>query len=584
MSNDHEGNPMKNLLIIGIDSASFDLIGPWMEEGKLPHMAGLRDNGAFGKLKSVVPPMSPPAWTSFATGKNPGKHGIFDFTVRRPDSYGVEFINGGWRRAETIWKRMSDAGKRVCTIAIPISYPPEELNGAVISGADTPGIAGGVADPSAFYPRELYAEITDRVGPYLISPNLLSFADDQCDRMLEAALKTVSSKMETALYLFQKESWDCFTVVIGETDGISHRLWKVHDSDSPFAEGQAARYQGEDPLLSIYRKVDEYVGQLCRTAPPNTTVLILSDHGHGGNSTKGIFLNQWLREQGFLKFTGEADGGKSVSALLRRLFSAQLQWAKTFGVKSLPPRIKSRLLRRTRLAGRLESALRFSHIDWSQTRAYSEETPYFPTIWINLEGREPEGIVPQEEYESLREQIIRSLCRWLDPETGRTVVKRVHKREEIFSGPFVGKAPDLIIEWNLDRGYSYLFKQSRPKNGNGVPITRLPEKEIRKSKSGDHRDWGLLIASGGGIRKGKEVKGAELIDLAPTILYLLGLTIPEDMDGKVLTRIITEDFLASRPILHGETAMTDLNGPVEGYSAAEEEAIRERLRGLGYIE
>lgn len=576
---------MNNLLIIGIDSASFDLIGPWLEQGKLPHLDKLRDRGVFGELKSVVPPMSPPAWTSFATGKNPGKHGIFDFTVRRPGSYGVEFINAKWRRAETIWKRISDAGKRVCTIALPISYPPEELNGAVISGIDTPGAAGGIADPTAFHPRELHTEITKKVGPYLISPNLVSFGDEQSDAMLEAALKTISSKMETALYLFGKEPWDCFMVVVGETDGISHRLWKYHDESSPFAEGRSARHQGEDPLLRVYQKVDEYVGKLCGMASPDTTILVMSDHGHGGNSTKAIFLNHWLREQRFLQFTSGGNGDKSVSSLLHRLFSTQLQWAKTFGLKSLPPDIKKKLLRKTNLASRLESALRFSNIDWSQTKAYSEETPYHPTIWINLQGREPEGIVLQEEYERVREEIIRGLYRWLDPETVRPVVKRVHKREELFSGPFVDNAPDLMIEWSLDQGYSYLFKKSKPGNGNGVPISRLAENEIKKSKSGDHRDCGLFIAAGGGIRKQNEIKGADLIDLAPTILYLLGLAIPSDMDGEVLTPIIAEEYLAGRPILHGDGALLDpVTGPVQGYSAREEEAISERLRGLGYIE
>lgn len=143
---------MNRLLVIGLDGATFDLIKPWVQQGELPNIAKILQRGVHGELKSTVPPMSPPAWTSFMTGKNPGKHGIIDFTARKPYSYEIEFINARWRQAETIWKIMSDADKRVCVIAVPITYPPEKINGVMISGIDTPGATGGVADPTAMHP------------------------------------------------------------------------------------------------------------------------------------------------------------------------------------------------------------------------------------------------------------------------------------------------------------------------------------------------------------------------------------------------------------------------------------------------
>jgi predicted AlkP superfamily phosphohydrolase/phosphomutase len=577
---------MSKLLIVGIDSASFDLMVPWMQEGRLPNLSRCLEKGVYGDLKSVLPSMTPPAWTSFVTGKNPGKHGVFDWTSRKPGSYELEFVNALSRKAETIWKIMSDAGKRVCTIALPISYPPERINGNMISGIDTPGASGGLADPSTFHPPELYAEIRKAVGPYFISPNLFALENDQSDAMVEAALQTVQRKMETAIYLYRKEPWDCFMVVIGETDAISHRLWKYHDQQSPFWDEENALFRGEDPVWRIYERLDEYLGKLCDLAGDDTTTIIMSDHGHGGNSTKAVYLNCWLEGQKLLAFKAGTEGNAYI-AFFKRMVSANLQWAKAVALKYFPPNINKKLLRKTNLVSRIESTLRFSHIDWSQTKAYSEETPYFPTIWINLQGREPDGTVePGRDFEEVREQVIDRLSKWLDPETGQHVVKKVHKREDLYRGPFVEKFPDLIIEWNLDNGYSYMFKNSQRMNGSRMPLRRIDERERKKSKSGDHRDYGIFVAFGEHIKKSKPLQGAELIDLAPTILHLSGLPVPVDMDGRALTQIFEDDFLINHPVLFAERIAPEASflTPQQDYSQEEEEALRERLRGLGYIE
>ena len=577
---------MGKILVIGIDSASFDLIDPWLKSGELPNIAKLLENGAYGKLASVMPPMSPPAWTTFVTGKNPGKHGIFDFTMRKPGSHDIEFINARFRKAETIWKIMSDAGKRVCAIALPVSYPPEKINGAMISGIDTPGASGGVADPTAFHPRELYDEIFRSVGPYLISPNLFALENEQCDAIVNAALQTVERKMETARHLYNKEAWDCFMIVIGETDALSHRLWHFHDIRSSFPGRRVSGYQGEDPLLRIYRAVDHQLGKLCDLASEDTTVMIMSDHGHGGNSTKALFLNTWLAEKGFLTFKAHA-ADRILGGFFRRAMFNVLGLAKDIGMKVLPPELKKTILRKTKIAGKVEQALRFSHIDWEKTLAYSEEPPYFPNIWINLEGREPQGIVkPGEEAENLRDQIMAKLQIWKDPETGQNVVKAVHKREDLYTGPFVEKSPEIVIDWNLDNGYSYLFKKSGPIGKNLAPIRHTGRREQKKSKSGDHRKHGLMIVSGNRIERNREISGAELVDLAPTILHRAGIPSPSDMDGTILTRLFTDASIESHPVRYGngrQSQHEDTEAPTE-YTETEEAAIRERLRGLGYIE
>jgi predicted AlkP superfamily phosphohydrolase/phosphomutase len=569
---------MDKVLIIGLDGATFDLIKPWVQEGKLPNLGKLMERGVHGALKSTIPPMSPPAWTSFMTGKNPGKHGVFDFTARRPFSYEIEFVNARWRKAKTIWKTMSEAGKRVCVLGVPMTYPPEQVNGIMISGIDTPA-TGGLADATAFYPPELHHELAERLGGYLISPNLKAFRQDQCESMVEAALRTVERKMDTALHLFTKEPWDCFMITIGETDGITHRLWKYHDKNSPLSDEHSSQYRGPDPILSIYQRVDQYIGTLCSMTSEDTTIIVMSDHGHGGNAATVIFLNSWLEQHGLLRFKTNTNG---------KIFPSLVDAAKQVGIKVVPSSLKKMIFRKTQLANKIESSVRFARIDWGHSQAYSEETPYYPSIWVNLRGREPDGIVrPGREYEEIRDEIIDALGKWSDPESGQRLVRQVHKREAVYSGPCVQELPDLIIEWNLDQGYSYLFKQSPSDKRRRTAIRRLARPELKFAKSGDHRDEGICIVTGRHILPPSEIQGAQVIDLAPTILHLLGVPVPQDMDGEVLTQIFEGDYLLQSPVCYGHEAEDTLYTPANAqtsYSADEEEAIRERLQGLGYIE
>lgn len=570
--------PAGRVLIIGLDGVTFDLIKPWVAEGRLPGLAKLMKGGVYGDLGSTMPPMSFPAWSSFLTGKNPGKHGIFDFTARRPHSYETQFINSTYRKAESMTVVMSNMGKRVASLSVPLTYPPEKINGVMISGFDAPGI-GGVADTSAMHPPELYDRLMKEVGEYPISPNLEALTGDE---LLSALIETIEKKGKAALHIYRERPWDCFILMLGETDAVAHHFWKYYDKRSPLYSPAGNKPEWESAILSVYQAADKVIREFMAVMPEDTTIIIMSDHGHGGSGAKTIYMNRWLEGQGLLRFKGEKGEGKGRQ-FYQRLVRFFFNTSKTVGLKIMPVSIKKIIIRRTRIAGKMESWLRFSHMNWERTKAYSEETAYYPTIWINLKGREPLGIVePGAGYDEVRQEIISRLLEWRDPATGQKVIRKVYKREEIYHGDYVDQAPDLVIEWNLDQGYSYLSRRSIQ---GGDTICYIHESEKACVKSGSHRDKGIFIAYGRYIRRHSRINDPGLIDLAPTALYLLDLPVPKDMDGRVLQEIIDEEYLASHPAKFNHSITEGMNrGDTVTYSDEEQDVISSRLKGLGYLD
>jgi predicted AlkP superfamily phosphohydrolase/phosphomutase len=581
----------ERLLIIGLDGATFDLIGPWAKAGKLPNLSRLMETGAFQPLRSTIPPMTFPSWTTFMTGQNVGKHGVFDFTERKPNSYEVQFVNGSARKAKTMWKIMSDAGKRVCVVGLPCTYPPDPVNGVMISGFDAPN-----PGPKSMYPSALYEELRERVGEYIISPDIVKHIDaNRPDQALASILRSIDRKAATALYLFQREPWDCMMAMFGESDSSAHHFWKFHDHSSPHYEAAGFGEDG-DPLLSVYQRLDEAVGDLLAAVPPGTTTMVVSDHGHGGTGDKIMYVNRWLAQEGFLAFRrrGLRDLTSGVRYGLTRLGGR----AKMILMRVLPRRVRKLLAyeRRGGLVNKIESFLRFASIDWSGTRAFSEETPYYPTIWINVRGRDPEGTVePGPMYDAVRREIIERLLAWKDPETGEPVVKAVHRREDVYHGPELDRIPDLLVSWNLDRGYSYLSRPSYQAQS-GQSVERMSRAMIRKSRfmlgrSGSHRDHGILILSGQGIVQGIPIREPGMLDLAPTVLHLLGVPVPELIDGRVLSEALDARTVAQVATTgSGGVAVPAAAQAEEGdragarYSEEENEKIEDRLRDLGYID
>lgn len=567
------------VLVLGLDGATFDVLEPIWREGGCPNIRRLAE-GVSGPLRSVTPPLSFPAWSTFLTGNDPGRHGVFGFTCPVPGTYRLRFVNAGERTGESFWMKLSAAGRRVCCLGVPATWPPEPVNGVMVCGFDAPGVDAR-ADRSAVHPSEILDEMEAAEGPYVISADVRPLMEaGRREDALDLILETVDRKARHALHLYRREAWDAFMVVFGETDLIGHHYWRFHDPGSPFpTETASPRLRGA--IREVYERVDHWVGAFLDLAEAQgeTAVLGISDHGFGGAGNRVLRVNRYLERQELLAFRG---GGGGPAARL-------LQWAKLWGLKTLPNAFKRAFFRYAgRVAGDWESRIRFGSIDWTRTLAWSDEAPNYPSIRLNLKGREPEGIVDPDDYDAVCDRIAATLESWRDPVDGSSVVRIVRRRDEIYSGPATERSPDLIVDWNCPDEMSYL---SRPSFTGSEPLELLEEETLLRpgfhDKSGSHRPDGVFFANGPGFGRGVRLEpgDAHLRDLCPTILHLAGLPVPGSLDGRVLTEALDYDFLRSRPVRESEAdhPAGEDGGAASPYSPEEEEVIAERLRSMGYL-
>jgi len=562
---------------IGLDGATFDLLDPWMERGELPVLTRLFERGVRGKLKSTIPPMSPQAWTSFMTGKNPGKHGIYDFVQYVPNSYEVYFCNAATRKAESIWKILSDAGKTVGAINVPMTYPPEPVNGFIISGMEAPGVKSNFT-----YPPDLYREMKQAIGEYDMHGDYWTRVGPE--EYLERVMRTLESQSKAIKYLMKRFDWDLFFAVFGSTDRVQHFFWKYIDPTHPRHDTEEAKRLG-DSVLRVYKKIDGFLEEYLEMLPKDATVFLMSDHG-AGPFHKIVYLDKWLRREGYLHYRESIESssfGRTMFSASKSLYVA----LRKFLPRSVKDLLKSALPETRR---KIESHLLMAPIDWEKTRAFYlgiEST----RIFINLKGRFPSGTVePGAEYDDLRNEIIGNLKALKDLDTGETVVEHAYKGEEIYSGNALAEAPDILVLWKDDK---YITRKSYGVEGGSDSNTVIDDNlrfgEIGElmslEQTGTHRPHGIFHIQGEGIRDGEELFGAEIIDIAPTLLHLLDIPVPADMDGKVLEDAFASDYLSAHPIRKSGPVSGDMQGPGDsGYSDEDARKVEERLRSLGYIE
>jgi len=553
------------LLVVGFDGATWDVIEPLIAAGRMPNVARLRAAGTWGKLRSTTPPVTFPSWTSFMTGVNPGKHGIFDFTRRKVGSYEVEFVNSTFRKVPTIWNRLSAHAKRICILGLPATFPPESVNGCMVSGFDSP--VATRADRSFVSPPGMFDEV-ERAGGF-------PFADFQEFRIgpgwheaaSAAMLRAIANKRTLGMRLLEREAWDCFLLLFGESDTAAHHFWRFHDPHSPrFAAAPATEFG--DTLASVYEALDAALGALWDSVP-GANVMMVSDHGFGGTNCKAVALNEWLAQAGFLRRRPRSVSNRSLAAVKR------------LALEIVPSLWQQRLFRMGGgfLASALESRVRFAGIDWGGTQAFSEELNYFPSVWINLRGREPEGVVDPDDYDRVVDDICAASTMLTDPDTGRPIVRKAWRREEVYDGPWVVQAPDIILEYELDGGYSYMTLPSAGRVDSAL-VWRIPPSDSDRGKltgmSGSHRPEGVFALAGPQVKADGYQEGARIEDAAATILSLCGIESPKEFDGRTLSLgVDVTECLGREPT----TPLSE-----RGYEPREEAEIAARLADLGYLE
>jgi predicted AlkP superfamily phosphohydrolase/phosphomutase len=550
---------MNTALVLGFDGFDLDLVhelGPT----RLPALHALMAEGAYAALESVSPPATLPNWTTFLTGADPGAHGVFDFTTRQ--GYGVRFSGGTVRETSTLFARLDRMGVKVACLGFPGTYPPEPLTrGVFMSGWDAP--VAFEADRSFVHPPALYDELTRRFGAIRFDDVDEFHADREgFHRDLPGVLvRRIDRKLELARHLLRSREIEVLGLYFGESDTASHHLHSLHDARSPRNPGYVT-----DGLAQVYEALDRAAATL-REMMPGAELTIVSDHGSGGSSDVVLHLNRALEEAGLLRFR-PSPGRPSLASR-----------AKDIALTRFPPKLRERVFRfgDALLPSWLESKARFGAIDFERTVAFSDELNYFPAVHLNLEGREPRGVVPASKREEAILRVEAALKALRDPWNGQPVVRAVHRREALYSGPFVHRAPDLVLDLALRDGYSYNLMPT-PRGRDVDTFTRLDPSEHlgRKGRSmpGSHRPRGFFLAHGASVEAVGECE-ATIADASATLLARLGVKPAPDASGRVLFEILADSLALEAELPEASFA------PKHGGNAS---FLEKRLRALGYVD
>ncbi len=555
-------------LLVGLDAAGWEFINPLLERGELPALQNLMANGRWGTLASTMPALTPAAWSSIITGKNPGKHGIFDMTRRRPGRYDFAPVSAAARQGTPFWQRLNEAGIRVGLVNIPFTYPPDEVDGFVVCGFGAPGSV-----PNLAYPPAAMTWINKRSPDFepAVLAELLRSGDHERIFAVETAHQ--SRFVEIALGLAERTPVDVLAINLMLLDHANHKMPDM------------ARIE------RAIRRLDDDLAQLIDGFVPDV-VLAISDHG--SRRVKGDFLlHAWLRDEGCLvqakrpsteqaealnwilhQWLAEARGLTGVIEKLSRRF-----W------RGVVPRLPADLA--DKFWARVEAAIPFARdevmfgdkLDVAQTRIYPGAA-YSGLIYVNRQGREPRGIVPETEEAALLAQIRDKLLKLTDPDDGAPLFSQVYLGADIHDGRLAEWGPGLVIDfydsaWNI---------QTSLRRGTQVEQARGRYFVANTKDFGHHGRDGIFAFAGPMFGRGTLAEPGTLMDVPATLLHLYDVPIPEDWDGRSLTELMTPGFLADHP---PQTQPGDSETAVlteDDYSAAETDQIFDHLRALGYVD
>ena len=453
----------KRVLIIGWDCAAPELVFEAFTDD-MPNTRRLMEEGIYGELESTIPPITVPAWMCMMTSRDPGELGVYGFRNRKDYSYDAMTIaNSHVVKVPALWDLLGKEKKKSVVLGVPLTYPAKPFQGWMVTSFLTPNRTSQWT-----FPRRLTREIDQAASDYMI--DIPNFRTDRRAELEHQLLKMTTERFKLARYLLETKDWDFFTMVEMGSDRLHHAFWRfwdethrAYDPNSPFSE----------TMRNYYRTLDTELGNTLACVDDDTTILVVSDHG-AKRMDGGICVNEWLRQHGYLTLKTEPQGITRWTADL---------------------------------------------VDWKKTKAWGEGG-YYARIFINVEGREPQGIVSTQDYESIRDELKTKLEAIVDEE-GHNINTRVFKPEETYR-ECRNIPPDLIVY------FGDLFWRSVGSVGYNSIYTY--ENDTGPDDC-NHAEMGMFIMKNG-KQTGEQIAPKSLYDIAPTVLNEFGINIPETMQGK----------------------------------------------------
>lgn len=570
----------KRVIIIGLDGATPLVMRPLAEQGIMPTVKQLMDEGAWGTLMSTVPPVTGPAWCSFATGKQPGNHGVFDFfkPTKANNAIGISrrLINSKEVDGKTIWHLFSEHDLKVIVMNVPVTYPPRPVNGVMFTGMLTPS-----ADGDLTYPPGVYQKHKAELGEYIISVNWQGYTAKTADGFVRDVIQAQRQRTKYCLKMMDEHpDWNlCFPCYTG-VDRIQHAMWNYIDPAEREKLKKVGRFNPAflELVYDYYRQVDEDIRRIRDKAGHDVPVFFASDHGFGPLYGK-VYVNDFLAEKGLLVYDKAKIRNAMIGLLGKKVF---LKGLKTLGLKKMYAEAQAKkAAERGSAAARTFYDVFYEAIDWTKTKAYMASNTE-GGLYINLKGRKlyrndlDIGCVDPRDYERVREEVVAALREIRHPDTGKPMLSHVKYREEVYHGKYIERAPDIVFflddgEWIAD----FLLGKGRYKRADW------------RTGCGMHRMEGFFLAHGAGVARNPNVT-CTITDVVPTILAYLGLPIPRDMDGRFVDEAFTDAWKATHQVTRSDRdAVEQGSGWGEGagvYNEEDEAVLVERLRGLGYID
>jgi len=543
--------------MIGLDGATFDVINPLIEEGLMPNLAELIDKGASGSMLSTIPPISGPAWVSLATGMKPEKTSIYDFTYRKGNSYDLQPVSSLDYAGRAVWDHLGKAGRKVGILNYPMFIPPYEVNGFISAGL------WASEDGEFTFPPALKQELNEAAGgKYELDVDYHKPRYEDTELFLDDIHRVLAKKLDAAKYFVKEKEWDFFWFVISETDWIQHIMWRHIDESHPLYEGKKSRMLHQK-FKEFWRVIDEAIGEMSAIAGEQSNIVVFSDHGFGPNEE--IFrLNVWLEREGYLVWKKKRS--KAFSSAKGVVFTCCKSAAKAVKLNKLTPGLYNHYGRKTR--GRLiERAI--DQIDIEKSVAFDPgHTIPFGGIYIN-----DQLIKDPRKRDELGREIAGKLRNWGN--LNNVKVETWQKCDSPVTE--AGTGPDVLVGIND-------WRCVLPKDRfNGEVFERKP---YSSRHTGSHRMDGIFIGVGPDIQS-CTIDKVHIYDIAPTILYLFNMPVPQHMDGNVLKSIVDEQYLTRNPVKHQsgdqDDGFSDSIDRTKELTQKEKDVIQQQLKDLGYM-